>query len=319
MPDFSTLDTRDFMLFVIILAVAILALLLTKRLLKVSFPYFFSGLLALILGLLLGSLISSPLYKLPEPYGRWLPLVVNVFVVVAVIDLFFAQIRPISAILRRLFYKEFMVGESFSDELILDTSSLIDGRVEEIAKTGFLPSNLILPNFVLKELQKVADSEDAIKRARGRRGLEVLANLQKNPKISIEIVDEPGSPRQDVDAKLVSLAQKRGAKILTCDYNLNQVAQISKIEVLNVNQLSESIKPVLIPGEITSVRVVQKGKEKGQGVGYLPDGTMMVVEGGDKFVGEQIECEVERIFQTVAGKMVFVKPRLPGQKTHRNA
>lgn len=309
MFDYINTNGNDFTIFLVILLVAVLALVFTRKLLKLSFPYFFMGLLGLMLGLLIGSLITTPLTKLPGEYGRWIPIAINIFVAVAVLDLFLAQAQPVSEFFSKIISRFFKTeGEKFGDEIVVDTSVLIDGRIQAIAETGFLLGKLNIPRFVLEELQTVADSEDPLKRSRGRRGLEVLTALQKNNQVFIEISDvKPSSPK--VDQALLVFAKEKKAKILTVDYNLNRIAQIENIAVLNINELAEAIKPVLIPGEEINVKVIQKGKEKNQGVGYLADGTMIVVEGGSKFVGETINCEVVRIFHTVAGKMIFVEPR----------
>lgn len=296
-------------IFIISLAVAVGLLFLTRKLLKISFPYFFMGLLGVILGLLIGSLAAVPLAKLPGAYGTWVPVIVNAFVTVAVLDLFLAQAKPASDFFHRLLQRLFGHETSPEASIIVDTSSLIDGRIEPIAASGFIIGNLLVPAFVLSELQKVADSDDPLKRAKGRRGLEVLDRMQHNPKISLEIIDEMETSREPVDLKLIKLAKKRNARILTVDFNLNRVAKIQKIAVLNVNELAESLKPSLIPGEEITVKIIQKGKEPGQGVGYLPDGTMIVVENGERLVGKEVNCEVVRIYHTVAGKMIFVQPK----------
>lgn len=192
--------------------------------------------------------------------------------------------------------------------ILVDTSVLIDGRILDIAKAGFTPGNLLVPRFILGELQSVADSEDSIKRARGRRGLDVLHELQKESDVNIVIINDDRVDIKEVDAKLVALSKTLSADLLTTDYNLNRVAQIEGVKVLNVNELSNAIKPVVLPGEKLKVKVVQAGKEKNQGVGYLPDGTMIVVENGDKMLGDEVTAEVTRIFQTAAGKMIFVIP-----------
>lgn len=313
MSDINTASQQDILLFIIILAFTIVILLVTRKLLKVSFPYFFMGLLGIVIGLAIGSLAATPLSRLPGNFGRWLPLIVDVFITVAILDLFLAQAQPTAHFFRRLFSKigfdkEEKIGEKMP-EIVLDTSVLIDGRIEEIARSGFILGKMLIPQFVLNELQLVADSEDPLKRAKGRKGLEVLDHIQHDQSILTEIIDEITHSRGAVDSKLIKVAKAHEAKILTVDYNLNKIAKIQSVDVLNINELSEAIKPVLIPGENIVVKVIQEGKEDGQGVGYLPDGTMIVVEGGDRFIGREVETEVVRIFQTVAGKMIFVQPK----------
>ena len=302
---------QDILLFIIVLIITIIILFVTRKLLKVSFPYFFMGLLGLIIGLTIGSLVSMPLSRLPGNFGKWLPLIVDVFVTVAILDLFLAQAQATAKFFKKLVSKiGFDNEEATQDisEIILDTSVLIDGRIEEISRSGFIMGRLIIPQFVLNELQAVADSEDALKRAKGRKGLEVLDHIQHDKDVATKIVDELTMSREAVDSKLIKVAKAHKAKVLTVDYNLNKIAKIQSVDVLNINELAEAIKPVLIPGENVVVKVIQGGKEAGQGIGYLADGTMIVVENGEKYIGREIETEVVRIFQTVAGKMIFVSP-----------
>jgi rRNA maturation endonuclease Nob1 len=193
-------------------------------------------------------------------------------------------------------------------KILVDTSVIIDGRIADIARAGFVPGTLLVPRFVLAELQNIADSSDAMRRSRGRRGLEMLNNIRVTEDVDMEVIDDDVENVQEVDAKLVALARKLGASILTTDYNLNRVAQIEGVRVLNINELANAIRPVILPGERMLVKIVQSGKEKGQGVGYLADGTMIVVDQGDKMMGQDVESEITRVFQTVAGKMLFAVP-----------
>lgn len=190
-------------------------------------------------------------------------------------------------------------------QILVDTSAIIDGRIADIAKSGFVPGKLLVPRFVLAELQNIADSEDSMRRSRGRRGLEMLNLIRENPAVELDIIEENPEDVKEVDHKLVYLAREYGTDILTTDYNLNRVATIEQVKVLNINELANAIKAVVIPGEEMKVKVVQKGKEKNQGLAYLADGTMIVVEKGDKLLGKEVSVEVTRIFQTVAGKMIF--------------
>jgi len=192
---------------------------------------------------------------------------------------------------------------------ILDTSVIIDGRITDICRTGFLEGRLTVPRFVLRELQTIADSEDVLKRNRGRRGLDILNTLQREPKIQIDIsdIDYPEIP--DVDSKLVRLASDSGGAVLTNDYNLNKVAELQGVNVLNINELANALKPVVLPGEEMSVQIIREGKEAGQGVGYLDDGTMVVVDGGKAHVGKHVELTVTSVLQTPAGRMIFTKLR----------
>jgi len=195
---------------------------------------------------------------------------------------------------------------------LIDTSVIVDGRVLEIVQSGFLEGPLVLPRFVLRELQLIADSLDPMKRTRGRRGLEVLAKLQELAPLEIaerDYDDVGGS----VDAKLVRLALERNAKLVTNDYNLNRVAQLEGVAVLNVNELAGAVKPVVLPGEELHVAIVRDGKEAHQGVGYLDDGTMIVVENGRRLIGEDTDVQVTSVLQTVAGRMIFAKIKRPSQ------
>lgn len=188
---------------------------------------------------------------------------------------------------------------------LIDTSVVIDGRIVEIVQSGFLDGPLVLPRFVLRELQTIADSADGMKRARGRRGLEVLSKLQES--VPLEIDERDYSDVHGVDAKLVRLARDRSAKLVTNDYNLNRVAHVEGVAVLNINELAAAVKPVLMPGEDLHVAIVRDGKEPHQGVGYLEDGTMIVVENGRRLIGEDTDVQVTSVLQTVAGRMIFAK------------
>lgn len=191
---------------------------------------------------------------------------------------------------------------------LLDTSVIIDGRIADICRTGFIEGKLLIPVFVLEELQHIADSADSLKRVRGRRGLDVLQRLRTECGMQVEIVNEDFDDITEVDSKLVRLGQLRGAKIITNDFNLNKVSELRGVPVLNINELSNAVKPVVIPGESMHVTVVKEGKEHGQGVAYLDDGTMIVVENGRKYMNEAIQVEVTSALQTAAGRMIFAKP-----------
>ncbi len=192
---------------------------------------------------------------------------------------------------------------------LLDTSAIIDGRIADICRTGFLEGNLIVPGFVLAELQRIADSSDSLKRNRGRRGLDILNKMQKDPDISIRIYDQDFDELSDVDIKIVRLAKLLEARVLTNDYNLNKVAELYGVRVLNINELANAIKPIALPGEEIFVHVLKDGKEHGQGIAYLEDGTMIVVDGGRRYIGEEIPVVVTSVLQTAAGRMIFAKPK----------
>lgn len=199
---------------------------------------------------------------------------------------------------------------------LVDTSVLIDGRLKEIIDAGFVEGTLVVPRFVLKELQNIADSSDVLRRAKGRRGLDILKSLQDDTgAASIEILDEDPISGHDVDEKLVALARQYKAKILTTDYNLNKVAQIEGVAVLNINDLANALKPAALPDENIEVKIIKEGKEADQGVGYLDDGTMIVVDGGRNFVGRRVLVTVTSVLQTAAGRMIFTK-LAPSQHAH---
>ncbi len=190
---------------------------------------------------------------------------------------------------------------------ILDTSVIIDGRIAEIAEAGFMEGPLVIPQFVLVELQQVADSSDPLKRNRGRRGLDMLQRIQKNPVVPIQIVDTDFPDVKEVDLKLIELALRTEGKIVTNDFNLNKVAQLRGVKILNINDLANCLRPLVLPGEPMRIFVSKEGKEHGQGVGYLDDGTMVVVEGGRRALGRTIDVNVTTVLQTAAGKMIFVR------------
>ncbi|HEY1655303.1 MAG TPA: PIN domain-containing protein [Candidatus Tumulicola sp.] len=192
---------------------------------------------------------------------------------------------------------------------VVDTSSIVDGRIVEIVECGFLEGVLIVPRFVIRELQTISDSVDPLKRTRGRRGFDVLSRLQELAKVEISERDYDDMAPGNVDARLVRLAQELGAKLITNDYNLNRVAHVEGVEALNVNQLADAVKPVVLPGEELHVAVIREGKETHQGVGYLDDGTMIVVEQGRRLIGEETDVVVTSVLQTVAGRMIFARPR----------
>jgi uncharacterized protein YacL len=200
------------------------------------------------------------------------------------------------------FFKEKSVGRSYK---ILDTSVIIDGRIADICDTAFIEGTLILPQFILKELQLIADSSDGIKRQRGRRGLEILDHLQKSSQVSVVISEVDFPEIQDVDSKLVELAKHQDAKIITNDFNLSKVAKLQGIQILNINELANAMKPVVLPGELIRVFILKEGKEKDQGVAYLDDGTMVVVDNSRKMIGQTVRITVTSVLQTTVGKMIF--------------
>ncbi len=193
---------------------------------------------------------------------------------------------------------------------LIDTSAIIDGRIGDLVKTGFIEGVILLPQFVLDELHSIADSADSLRRRKGRRGLDILGELRRHPDVRVEILDRDYPEIHGVDRKLIQLAKELEAKIITTDFNLNKVAKVEGIQVLNINELANAIKPRFIPGEELEVEVIDRGEEIGQGVGYLDDGTMVVVENGRRFIGKKIRAVVSSSLQTEAGKMLFVRPKV---------
>jgi uncharacterized protein YacL len=276
---------------------------------------FVTAVVGLLLGLLMGLLLGLPLSAIEGPFGTWLPLGVSLFLGLGMLGLTVAKREDLLiaaeaiGLVRRPGIPT--VGPAIGDpHIVVDTSAIIDGRIAEIVESGFIYGTLVVPKFVLEELQHIADSSDTLRRNRGRRGLEILARMQKESSTPIEIVDDDPKEITEVDAKLVALARARSKAILTNDFNLNRVAELQGIRVLNINSLANAVKPAVLPGEELRVRVIQEGKEAGQGVGFLDDGTMIVVEGGVRYIDKDLDVAVTRVLQTVAGRMIFAQPRL---------
>ncbi len=292
---------------VLVVLLVITAIVGTGRLIRLQTKLLLTSFVGVLIGLIIGALLSLPLATLPSDYGQWLPIIVTILSAIMFGTLFASRgALFVSFLYQTITGRGTMVGTA--REIVVDTSAIIDGRLSEIAKTGFLFGTLVVPRLVLEELQHIADSTDPLRRGKGRRGLEVLTSLEKNSDVYVEVIETEGKVKS-VDAKLVQIAKERGAAIMTTDYNLNRVAEIQRVAVLNVNELSNALRPTVLPGEELTVKIVSKGKERGQGVGYLPDGTMIVVEGGEKLVGKEIDSVVSRALQTVAGKMIFVTPK----------
>ncbi|MEO6579174.1 MAG: PIN domain-containing protein [Candidatus Limnocylindria bacterium] len=265
------------------------------------------GVSAIVVGLLMGVLLGIPLAQVGGTLGSYGPPVVSVFLAVMMLG---ATMQKRDVLLPALAgWIPGARGRSPSNRVVVDTSAVIDGRIVDIAKTGFVLGTLVVTRFVLDELQRIADSPDAMRRNRGRRGLEMLSALQKDAVTSVEISESTYPEVEEVDAKLMAYARDHGSAILTNDYNLNRVADLQGIRVLNINELANAVKAVLHPGEEMTVRIIQEGKEAGQGVGYLDDGTMIVVEGGLRHMDTDLPITVTRVLQTVAGRMIFAHPR----------
>jgi len=270
-------------------------------------------LLALILGILLGlvaaALFSLPLSLLPSPFREVLPLISALALVYLSVLLLMMRQKDLQGIFTnvRPLPQEKGGDQSEQNVILLDTSVIIDGRITDISKTGFIRATLLVPSFILLELQHVADSADTLRRNRGRRGLEVLSILQNDTSIPIRITDMDISEVREADSKLVALARELHCPIMTNDYNLNRVAELQGITVLNINDLANAVKALYLPGETMEVKIIQDGKEYGQGVGYLEDGTMVVVEDGHVHMNQTQEVTVTKVLQTTAGRMIFAR------------
>ena len=272
-----------------------------------------AGTIGLAIGLLIAALLAYPISRLPPPFGTILPfLTVIVFgylgtaVLVLRQEDFFAFFRIRSRADRDL--ASVHHEDDAKTVMLLDTSVIIDGRIADIAETGFLLGVIKVPRFVLNELQYIADSSDSLRRNRGRRGLEILDRLQNESAVEIEFIDDDPQDAQQVDDKLISLARIGGGAILTNDYNLNRVAQLQGVKILNINELANAVKSVLLPGEELPLKIIQEGKEHNQGVGYLDDGTMVVVENGRRYVNQEVMVQVTKVLQTNAGRLIFAAP-----------
>jgi uncharacterized protein YacL len=288
---------------------------LLRQIEQLSTAEFVTAVVGLLLGLLMGLLLGLPLSAFPDPLGTWLPLGVSLFLGLGMVGLTVAKrddlILAAEAIgIVRRPTPEQRATTAGDPHIVVDTSAIIDGRIAEIVESGFIYGTLVVPKFVLDELQHIADSSDTLRRNRGRRGLEILNRMQKESTTPVEILDEDVPEVAEVDAKLVALARVRSKAILTNDFNLNRVAELQGVRVLNINSLANAVKPAVLPGEELRVRVIQEGKEPGQGVGFLDDGTMIVVEGGVRYIDKDLDVAVTRVLQTVAGRMIFAQPRL---------
>lgn len=275
-----------------------------------------SGTIGLVIGLLVAYLLSSAIRGIPVV---GVPVQFFVSILMAYLGLrigFTKREDLVSLFAGRLEKKErdkdkkasaqFRAGEA----KLLDTSVIIDGRIADLVQTGFLDGVLVIPSFVLEELQHIADSSDVLKRNRGRRGLDVLNRIQKELKVKVQVMEIDFDDIQEVDSKLVRLAKQQSAKVVTNDFNLNKVCELQGVQVLNINDLANALKPIVLPGEELNVQVIKDGKEYNQGVAYLDDGTMIVIEGGRDYIGGRVDVLVTSVLQTSAGRMIFAKPKL---------
>lgn len=296
------------------IALLIIALAIIENFSRMTVKRILLDLAAVIIGLIIGALLSAPLSKLPGMYGEVLPLIVSIFSVFAsllLLNRLLPQIEKWFENIRKWFRFQPIhlpiKHEENSKELVVDTSVLIDKRVVTIAKTGFLTQKIIIPKFILAELQNIADSKEGDRRNKGRRGLTALDDLKKIKRSDLEVVNDDFPEIDAVDSKLVAISKKRQADLLTTDFNLNKVASVQGVRVLNINDLAQGLRPDLLPGDEFVVKVIHVGKDKTQGVGYLEDGTMIVVENGNKFIDKKIKVKISRSLQTTAGKMYFAR------------
>lgn len=284
--------------------------LLRARVRQTSLQTLLAAMIGLVVGLVVAALIAFPMSLLPSPFGSILPFVgALVFGYLGAAVFVLRQNDVFGMVRTRTAPSESSGGSADNGRsVLLDTSVIIDGRIADVARTGFLPGAMVVPSFVLNELQHIADSGDGLRRQRGRRGLDILNRLQKDNTIAFRISDLDVEGVRNVDDKLVILARQLRAPILTNDYNLNRVAELQGVTVLNVNELANAVKAIYIPGESLEVRVIQEGKEAGQGVGYLDDGTMVVVEDGRSHIDRSLPVVVTKVLQTAAGRMIFARP-----------
>lgn len=279
--------------------------------------------IGLILGLGVAALITIPLNQLPDAWGRVLPTLaalvcgyLGIYIMVGRRNEFLDILSGVGRGGGEAAAKAAVPADRY---ILVDTSAIIDGRIADISQTGFVDGVLLIPRFVLNELQRIADSPDSLRRNRGRRGLEMLNRLQKDSLVPIQVSEIDTDGVNDVDGKLVKIARLNHYPVITNDYNLNRVAELQGVRVLNINELANAVKPAVLPGEDMRLRIINEGKELGQGVGYLDDGTMIVVENGRRYIDKEVEVTVTRVLQTVAGRMIFATIKETREAAHREA
>jgi uncharacterized protein YacL len=282
------------------------SIIIEQVLKKVSLGSMAGGLIGLAAGLLTANLLIMPFEGM---ISEGLPLVSLLLSAVLGYGGFLLGLRRGEKLNLSSVFTLFKGRGAEANKKLLDTSVIIDGRIADVCETGFLEGEFIVPQFILHELQHIADSPDSLKRARGRRGLDILHRMQKMSQIDVSIVEEDFPKIKEVDAKLVALGKAMGGKVVTNDFNLNKVAELQGVPVLNINELANSIKPVVLPGETMRVFIIKEGKEQNQGVAYLEDGTMVVIDNGRKLIGKNVDVAVTSVLQTTAGRMIFTKTR----------
>jgi uncharacterized protein YacL len=266
----------------------------------------------LIFGLVVAAIAAVPLGFLPPTLGQWIPALSALILAYLGISLFALRAQDIATFVATVFPNRGRGLEIAppmpSNKILVDSSAIIDGRILDISKTGFLYGEFIVPNFVLREIQHIADESNPQRRSRGRRGLEILEELQKESKIPVILSDADADNIREVDHKLVALAKQMNAVLLTTDFTLKRTANLQGVQVLNINELANAVKAVFLPNEMITIQIIAEGREPGQGVGYLDDGTMVVVEEGRRYLDRKIDVVITRMIQTSAGKMYFARP-----------
>jgi uncharacterized protein YacL len=288
------------------LLAGVLVVLLEWQARRIPVDRLFWGATGGLLGVLFGLGIGNALDAVVPGTGPWARGLFAMLLAYLGAMVALAKRDELADMSAKLFPKTAAAGGGYK---ILDTSVIIDGRIVDVCQTGFLEGTLLVPQFVLRELQQIADSSDALKRNRGKRGFDVLQRLQRIARVTVRIDDLDFPQVREVDRKLIELAKVTGGKVVTNDYNLNKVAELSGVAVLNVNELANALKPVVLPGEPLHVQIAKEGKEAGQGVAYLDDGTMVVVDHGKRFIGQTVDVTVTSVIQTPAGRMIFARPR----------
>lgn len=283
---------------------------LRHSIVEIPLEVLFTGFIGLFVGLMVALLLAYPFSQLPEPWGWLIPPLLCIVLAYLSTTIFLQRSREVW-----IFMSEWLnlgtkhvMSKGGSQKFLLDTSILIDGRIVDIAKTGFLNGTLIVPRFIISELHQVADSSDSQRRNRGRRGLSKLNELQREPTIHFQIIEDDVEDVEEVDDKLIALALRLASPILTIDFPMNQVAQAQGVEVLNINALANAVRSAYIPGESFPLRVLQEGKEFGQGVGYLEDGTMVIVENGREYMDRTIYVTVTKLINKESGRIIFATP-----------
>lgn len=282
-------------------------LLLERLLINSTLSALIGGLMGLITGLVSGFALSLPFSSImsDDMYSVFSFMII----IISASSLCLAGSLKGSHINISSIKKAFLKDSDNIDNNILDTSVIIDGRIVDIVDAGFISGVIVIPQFVIQEIQHIADSPDAVRRMRGRRAIEILKKMQSMPNLSVKITEEDFQKIKEVDSKLIALAKEMGAKIVTNDHNLQKIAQLQGIKALNINELAKMLKTIVVPGESLNTFIVKEGKEQNQGVAYLEDGTMVVIENGRPFIGKAIEVEVTSVLQTTGGRIIFTKPK----------